>query len=210
VKIPLGALGGRSFLDTFNSDDGETAINAFFATAEEAQHGGAGAAPAAGFADLGAILHFDPSDLDSNRAGLISPNQHSRLWHRDELQLGGAAVAMIAGIIFNVALLAGWMGTVHGRGAGLGVALMLIGAILGWSSCVLWLDLASGAVAVAEGALTSTTTNSARSGTHYFFVIAGKRFAVPREAWAQAVDGRLTKAYYLRRSETLLSVEPSG
>lgn len=120
--------------------------------------------------------------------------------------MAGAAVCLIGGTAFNVALVAGWMGTIHGRGAGLGVAAMLLGGILGWSSWLLWLDLAAGNVVPLEGNLTTTTT-STRSGTNYYFVVAGKRFGVPHEAFADVREGK-RRLYYLRRSATLLSIEP--
>lgn len=180
------------------------AAAAYFASVEAFEHELSGKAPVE---DLGAVLHFDSADLDSNRAGQISPKQRTRLWHRDELQMAGAGVSMVGGIAFNVALLTGAM-TVHGKGAGIGVSLMLIGGIFGWTSWLLWLDLAAGNVASVEGDLTTTTT-STRSGMSYFFVIAGKRFGVPREAFAEVREGS-RRVYYLRHSGALLSIEPSA
>lgn len=179
------------------------AAAAYFASVEAFEREQSGKSP---MEDLGAILHFDGADLDANRAGQLSPQQRSRLWHRDELQLAGAGVSMAGGVAFNVALLAGWM-TVHGKGAGLGVSLMLIGGMFGWTSRLLWLDLAAGNVATLEGDLTTTSTSS-RSGMSYYFVISGKRFGVPRAAFAEVREGP-RRLYCLRRSGTLLSVEPA-
>src|SRR5207248_10729810 len=89
------------------------------------------------------------------RAGLLSAAQRSRLWRQDVLKMLGAAVCLVAGAMFNVALLAGWM-TAHGRGAALGVSLILVGLILAVWSAVTWLDLMPGSVLTAEGYLRPT------------------------------------------------------
>ena len=154
---------------------------------------------------IGEALQFDTADLDANRAGLISSSQHRRLWRRDAWQLAGAAASFVAGTIFNVALLAGWMGTVHGRGAGLGAGLMAIGVIIGYASITLWLDLLSRRVTTAEGAADVEETRG-RSGTQYHVRIAEARFDVPLQVYNEVGPGRW-KAYYLKRSNTLLSLE---
>src|SRR5579859_3384528 len=141
-------------------------------------------------------LQFDGADLDSNRAGLISSSQHRRLWRRDALQLAGAAAC----------LLAVGMGTVRGKGAGLGLALMAIGVILGYASVTLWLDLLSRRVATAEGSADLEETRG-RSGAQYFVRIADARFNVPLQVYSEVGPGRW-RAYYLQRSNTLLSLEP--
>src|SRR5579859_574188 len=151
-------------------------------------------------------LQFDGADLDSNRAGLISSSQHRRLWRRDAWQLAGAAACLLAGGVFNVALLAGWMGTVRGKGAGLGLALMAIGVILGYASVTLWLDLLPRRVATAEGSADLEETRG-RSGAQYFVRIADARFNVPLQVYSEVGPGRW-RAYYLQRSNTLLSLEP--
>ena len=154
---------------------------------------------------MGEALQFDAADLDSNRAGLISSSQHRRLWRRDAWQLAGAGTSFVAGSIFNIALIAGWMGTVHGRGAGLGLGLMLLGVIVGYASITLWLDLLSRRVTTAEGPA-DLEEKRGRSGTQYCVRIANARFDVPLQVYNEVGPGRW-KAYFLKRSNTLLSLE---
>ena len=203
--MPIEALRNRSFLDAYNGPDGEATAAGYFAALQTFEHD---MHPTnAGPEDLGRLLHFDATDLYANRAGLISPTQRTRLWHRDELQLAGAAICLLSGLAFNAALIAGWM-TIRGRGAGLGLVLMLLGGLLGALSWTLWTDLAAGSVVSVEGDLTTDMTSSMRGGTSYYFAINGMRFGVPKQAFEQLHEGK-RRLYYLKRSMTLLSVEPT-
>ncbi len=104
--------------------------------------------------DLGKIFHFDDADLDANRAGLLSASQRTRLWRQDMLKILGAAVCLVAGSVYNIGELAGWLPIpTHGRGAFLGIALILLGLVLAVWSAETWLDLTPGSVLVANGYL---------------------------------------------------------
>jgi hypothetical protein len=166
----------------------------------------AGQKPGSDPENLGQVFHYAEADLDTNRAGLISSSQRSRLWRRDMVQLVAAAACLAGGVLFNVGLLAGWF-TAHGKGAILGVALILVGVLFGWSSALLWLDLAGGRVATAEGELRTMERATPRSGNVFSFEIGGLSFSVPRSAYDQVHEGR-RRLYYLRRSGTLLALEP--
>lgn len=153
-------------------------------------------------------MHFGQADLDANRAGLLSAAQRQRLVRGDVLEGLAAAVCLVAGAIFNVALLAGWM-TAHGRGAALGVTLMVIGVLLGVWSWETWLDLATGNVLVAEGPLRATErVVTGRSGprTIYSFEVGGQTFDVPKAAHDEVHEGN-RRLYYLRHTRTVLSVD---
>ena len=201
VRIPIHALGERTFLDSLNGADGERVVADYFKRVEAFE----AVAPRPGPENLGPIFHYTDADLDSNRAGLISSSQRSRLWRRDMLQLVAAAASLVGGALFNVALLAGWF-TAHGKGAVLGIALILVGVLFGVMSGALWLDLAGGRVAVAEGEL-RTTERGTRYGVAYSLEVGGLSFSVPRSAHDQ-VHGGHRRVYYLRRSGTLLALEP--
>ena len=204
VRTPIPALGGNTFLDVINGADGETAVEDYFAKVEAFEH--PRPKPKPGAADLGHLLHFDGADLDSNRAGLISPSQRSRLWRRDMLQLVGASACLIGGIVFNVGLLAGWFAA-HGKGAGLGVALMLVGGLIGFASTLLWLDLATGQVSAVQGQLQMVVT-AGRSGMVHSIEVGGLSFTVSPQVYDQ-IPATPMRVYYLRRSRTLLALEPA-
>jgi hypothetical protein len=205
VRTPIPALEGRTFLDVINGADGETAVADYFAKVEAFEH--PGPKPKPGADDLGHLLHFDNADLDSNRAGLISAAQRSRLWRRDVLQLVGASACLIGGIVFNVGLLAGWF-TARGKGAALGVVLMFIGGLIGFSSTLLWLDLATGQVSTVQGQLQMVATAS-RSGMVHSFEVGGLSFTVSLQVYDQ-IPATPMRVYYLRRSRTLLALEPAS
>jgi len=204
VRTPIAALDGRTFLDVYNGTDGENAAADYFAKVEAFEHPGQKAKTSAG--DLGHVLHFDAADLDSNRAGLISTAQRSRLWRRDILQLAGASACLIGGVVFNVGLFVGWF-TAHGKGAGLGLAVMAVGVVIGFASALMWLDLSTGRVANVEGQLQMIERPS-RWGLVYSFEVGGLSFTIPREAYDQMPATRM-RIYYLRRSQTLLALEPA-
>lgn len=204
VRTPIAALNGRTFLDTINGGDAEAAIADYFGKVEAFEHPDRG--PKAGPVDLGQVLHFEDADLDSNRAGLISPSQRNRLWRRDMLQLVAASACLIGGVLFNVGLVAGWF-TAHGKGAGLGLALMAIAVVFGYASALLWLDLATGQVATAQGQL-QLVTRATRSGIVYAFEVGGLTFDIPGRAYDQ-ISAVPMRVYYLRRSQTLLALEPA-
>ena len=204
IRTPIAALDGRTFLDVYNGANGQAAVADYFAKVEAFEHPGQEAKPSA--EDLGNVLHFDAADLDSNRAGLISATQRSRLWRRDMLQLVGASAFLIGGIVFNVGLIAGWF-TAQGKGAGLGLALMAVGVVIGFASALMWLDLSTGRVATVEGQL-QMIERTTRSGIVYSFEVGGLSFTVPRRAYDQ-MPATPMRVYYLRRSQTLLSLEPA-
>ena len=83
----------------------------------------------------------------------------------------GAATCLVAGAVFTVALLAGWT-TVQGRGAALGVSLILLGLILAVWSADTWLDLTPRSVLTAEGYLRPTERIvSGRYGSRTIYAI---------------------------------------
>jgi hypothetical protein len=202
VRSPIAALDGRTFLEVINGADGEHAVTNYFERVEAFEH--PGPEPKPGSEDLGQLLHFDAADLDANRAGLISASQRSRLWRRDMLQLVAASACLIGGVLFNIGLLAGWF-TAHGKGAGLGLALMAVAVVFGYASTLLWVDLATGQVAKVEGRL-QMIERATRSGVVYSFEVEGLTFKVPRHAYDQ-ISAVLMRVYYLRRSQTLLALE---
>lgn len=187
-----------------NGTDGESAVADYFARVEAFEH--PGRKPEPGAEDLGHLLHFDGADLDSNRAGLISASQRKRFWRRDLLQLVAASACLIGGVLFNVGLIAGWF-TARGKGAGLGLALMALGVVFGFASALLWLDLATGKVAMVEGQL-QMIERSTRSGVVYSFEVGGLTFNVPSQAYGQ-IPVVPMRVYYLRRSQALLALEPA-
>lgn len=204
VKAPIPAFDGRTFLDVINGDDGQEVAARYFDDVEAFERPGHQSSSE----DLGRIFHFSEADLDSNRAGLLSPGQRTRLWRQDMLKMLGAAVCLVAGVLFNIALLAGWI-TAHGRGAGLGVALIVLGLVIAVWSAETWLDLAAGTVLTADGYLRATERiASGRYGptTTYCFEIAGQTFDVPKEAHDEVHQGK-RRLYYLRRTRTVLSVD---
>ena len=206
VKAPIQALNGRSFLDVINTDGGQEAVTKYFEQVEAFER----PTRQSGTEDLGRIFHFDQADLDTNRAGLLSPSQRTRLWHQDMLKMLGAAVCLVAGVLYNIALLAGWLTTpAHGRGAVLGVSLILLGLVLAAWSAETWLDLAPGSVLVADGYLRATERiASGRYGsrTVYCFEVDGQTFDVPQDAHDEVREGN-RRVYYLRRTRTVLSVD---
>ncbi|TMC83352.1 MAG: hypothetical protein E6J06_08820 [Chloroflexi bacterium] len=205
VRSPIQALDGRSFLEAINSDDGEKTVAHYFDSVETFERPTLQPGPE----NLRQIFHFDDADLDSNRAGLLSAAQRSRLWRQDVLKMLGAAVCLVAGVMFNVALLAGWM-TAHGRGAALGVSLILVGLILAVWSAETWLDLMPGSVLTAEGYLRPTERIvSGRYGpsTIYCIEIGNQTFDVPMAAHDAIREGK-RRLYYLHRTRTVLSVDP--
>ena len=206
VKAPIQALNGRSFLDVINKDGGQEAVAQYFERVEAFER----PARQSGTEDLGRIFHFDQADLDTNRAGLLSPSQRARLWHQDILKMLGAAVCLVAGVLYNVALLGGWLTTpAHGRGAVLGVSLIVLGLLLAVWSADTWLDLAPGSVLVADGHLRATERiASGRYGsrTVYCFEVDGQTFDVPRDAHDEVHEGN-RRVYYLRRTRSVLSVD---
>lgn len=205
VKTPVQALDARSFLDAINSEGGNEVVSRYFEQIEAFERK---IQPSA-TEDLGRIFHFDQADLDSNRAGLLSPIQRQRLWRQDMLRIVGAAVCLFAGVMFNIVLLVGWM-SVHGRGAALGVSLILLGLILAVWSAETWLDLAPGSVLVAEGRLRPTervVTGRYGARTVYCFEIGGQTFDVPKQAHDEVREGN-RRLYYLRRTRTVLSLDP--
>jgi len=204
VQTPIPALEGKTFLDVINSADGKAAVADYFAKVEAFEH--PSPKPKPGAEDLGHLLHFDSADLDSNRAGLISASQRSRLWRRDMLQLVGASACLIGGIVFNVGLFAGWF-TARGKGAGLGVALMLLGVLIGFASTLLWLDLATGQVSTVQGQLQMVVTAS-RSGLVHSIQVGGLSFTVSVQVYDHSPATPM-RVYYLRRSQTLLALEPA-
>jgi len=204
VQTPIAALDGRTFLDVLNGEDGESVVADYFAKVEAFEH--PGPKPKPGAEDLGHHLHFDDADLDSNRAGMISASQSSRLWRRDMLQLVAGSAFLIGGIAFNVGLLAGWF-TARGKGAGLGVALMLVGGLIGFASTLLWLDLATGQVSTVQGQLQMVET-AGRSGMVHSFEVGGLSFTVSVQVYDQ-IPATPMRVYYLRRSRTLLALEPA-
>ena len=214
VRTPIPDLGGRTFLEVINSSGGQRAVADYFERVSAFEHKlapqtfeSAPAARAAGPENLGPLLHFDDADLDANRAGSLSESQRKRLWRLEVLKVAGAAILLGAGALFNVALIAGWM-TAHGRGAGAGLGLMLIGIALAAISAPPWLDLARGKVMMAEGDLRATEQVT-RSSTIHYFTVDGMSFNVSKAAHDELRAGR-RRVYYLRRSKTLLSVEPSN
>ena len=204
VQAPVAALGGKTFLEVINSPGGEAVINDYFGKVEAFEHPSQPSKTSE--EDLGHVLHFDTVDLDSNRAGLISAAQRSRLWRRDMLQLAAASACLIGGIVFNVGLFAGWF-TAHGKGAGLGLALMAVGVVIGFASALMWLDLSTGRVATVEGQL-QTIERASRWGLVYSFEVGGLSFTIPRKAYDQMPAAPM-RVYYLRRSQTLLALEPA-
>ena len=205
VKSPIQALGGRSFLDVINSDDREKTMAQYFDSVEAFERPTLQPGPE----NLRESLHFDDADLDSNRAGVLSAAQRTRLWRQDMMKMLGAAVCLIAGMLFNIALLAGWM-TVHGRGVGVGVSLMLVGLILAVWSAETWLDLTPGSVLVAEGYLRPAeriVTGRYGSSTIVCVEIGNQTFDVPKAAHDAIREGK-RRLYYLRRTRTVLSVDP--
>lgn len=208
VKKAIPALDGRTFLDVVNSDGGDQIVAQYFGRVEAFEGPAAQPAPE----DLGKIFHFGEADLDANRAGLLSAPQRTRLWRQDMLKMLGAAVCLVAGTVYNIGELAGWLPLpTHGRGAVLGIALILLGLVLAVWSAETWLDLTPGSVLVAKGYLHQTLrTVSNRYGqpiTVYCFQIGNETFNVPIAAYDALHEGN-RRLYYLRRTRTVLSVEP--
>ncbi|HEX7264831.1 MAG TPA: hypothetical protein VF383_11690 [Candidatus Dormibacteraeota bacterium] len=207
VKKPIPALDGRTFLDVINGDGGDQIVAQYFGRVEAFEGPAAQPAPE----DLGKIFHFDEADLDANRAGLLSASQRTRLWRQDMLKILGAAVCLVAGTVYNIGELAGWLPVpTHGRGAVLGIALILLGLVLAVWSAQTWLDLTPGSVLVANGYLhQNQRTVSGRYGqpiTVYCFQIGNETFDVPIAAYDALHEGN-RRLYYLRRTRTVLSVE---
>lgn len=204
VRTPIAALDNETFLDVMNRDGGIDIARRYFEQVEAFER----PSQANGPEDLGHVFHFDAADLDANRAGLISGPQRSRLLRQDVVKLAAAAACLIAGTVFNIGLVVGWM-PFHGRGVALGLVLWVVGVILAVLSGQLWLDLARGTVTAAAGDLRSTErASSGRYGPsiHYFFEIDGQSFEVSRVAHDQVHEGK-RRLYYLPRSRTVLSVD---
>jgi hypothetical protein len=204
VRTPIAALDGRTFLEVANGTNGEDAVAAYFGRIEAFEQ--PYREPNSDWQGLGHTLRFDSADLDSNRADLVSPSQRSRLLRRDMLQLVAASACLIGGVLFNVGLIAGWF-TARGKGAGLGLALMALGVVVGFASALLWLDLATGKVAMIEGQL-QMIERSTRSGVVCSFQVGGLTFNVPSRAYDQ-IPAVPMREYYLRRSHALLALEPA-
>ena len=206
VKTPIQALDGRSFLDVVNRDDGKQAIAHYFERVEAFER----PTRQSGSEDLGTIFHFDGADLDANRAGLLSAAQRSRVWRQDIWRILGAAVCLVVGTAYTIGELAGWIPVpTRGRGAILGIALILLGLLLAVWSAQTWLDLANGNVLVADGYLRPTERiASGRYGasTVYCFDIGGQTFDVPKDAHDAVREGK-SRLYYLRHTRTVLSID---
>lgn len=204
VNTPIEALGGRSFLTVINGEGGDKAVAQYFDHIDAFERPDQPSGPE----DLGDLLHFDATDLDANRAGLLSGRQRQNLWRRDMLIILGAAGCLVGGAIFNIALLAHWM-TAHGRGAGLGVGLMFIGVLLAVWSAETWMDLATGNVLVAEGELhRAERIEAGRYGsrTIYSIEIGGQTLDVSKAVHDEIREGR-RRVYFLRHTRALLSVD---
>lgn len=214
MRTPIPDLGSRTFLDVINDAGGERSVSDYFDRVSAFEDkvaplasGRATAQRAAGPENLGPLLHFDDADLDANRAGVLSESQRKRLWRFEMLKVAGAAICLVGGALFNVALIAGWM-TARGRGAGAGLGLMLIGIVLAAISAATWLDLAQGKVITAEGDL-GVGEQVTRLSTIHYFTVNGMNFNVSKAAHDELREGR-RRVYYLRRTMTLLSIEPSN
>lgn len=208
VNAPIAALGDRTFLETLNGDDGAAEIARYFADVEafERPHRLASAQ------DLSTVFRFDATDLESNRAGRLSAAQRRRLWQVELWRLAGTLLSLAAGVAFSLTIGVGWMHTTTWRGAVAGLALVLVGVLLGVWSYEAWLDLASGRVLTVEGDLRTTEkVSSGRYGPyfHYLLDVGGKTFEVSKREWERVGEARM-RVYYLPRTNKLLSLEPSG
>lgn len=208
VNAPIAALGDRTFLETLNGDDGAVEIARYFADVEafERPHRLAAAQ------DLSSVFGFNQTDLEANRGGHLSVGQRRRLWRVELWRLAGTLISLAAGVGFSLAVAVGWMHTTTLRGAVPGLALVLVGILLGVWSYEAWLDLASGRVLTVEGDMRSTEEiSSGRYGTyfHYLLDVGGKTFEVSRGAWERVGQARM-RVYFLPRTNKLLSLEPSG
>lgn len=204
VRTPIAALENETFLGVMNRDGGLDIARRYFEQVEAFERPSGANEPE----DLGRIFRFDATDLDANRAGLISGPQRTRLLRQDVVKVVASAGCLIAGTVFNIGLVVGWI-PVHGRGAALGLALWAVGVILAVLSGQLWLDLAGGTVNAAAGDLRSTeraSTGRYGPSIHYFFEIDGQSFEVSRVAHDQVHEGK-RHLYYLPRSRTVLSVD---
>lgn len=205
VKTRVEALGQRTFLDVINEDGGEEEVAKYFDQVEAFERPAHDAEPEG----LGRIFHYDEVDFDSNRAGLLSNSQRSRLWRQEVLKIVAAAACLVGGTAFNIALVGGWMHA-NARGRILGLGLWAVGLVLAVWSMEIWLDLAAGTVLVAEGDLKATERmSSGRYGPSitYLFEINGQTFPVSKEAHDRLREGK-RRLYYLRRSGTILSLDP--
>ncbi len=84
---------------------------------------------------------------------------------------------------------------------------MAVGVVIGFASALLWWDLATGQVATSDGQL-QMVVQSSRSGMVYSFEVGGRSFTIPRAAYDQ-IPATPMRVYYLRRSQTLLALEPA-
>jgi len=74
------------------------------------------------------------------------------------------------------------------------------------SSWPLWVDLAAGRAAPLDGELTTDELHT-RWGDSYYFLIDDAHMRVPFAAYERVIKGP-RRAYFLPRSNTLLSIEP--
>ena len=165
-----------------------------------------------GRGDLGWILNFKEADLEANRAGQISVSQGRRLWRQEILKLVVAFVLLVGGSLSIVSYEAGWIAvSTKAKGVAVGVVLLLFGALFVWMSAVLWLDLLTGQVSTVEDEVRPHEANTGRGGPVYSLNLPGLSFRVPYAAFneVQQRPGR-RRVHYLKRSKTLLSIEPIG
>jgi hypothetical protein len=153
-------------------------------------------------ANLEHALHFGEGDLQANRDGRLSSSQRARLWGQDWFKLLTGTLCLVAGAAFQVGVLEGWT-HVQGRGAALGFAVIAVGLMVLAISALQSLDLMSGKVSVEDGEL-----HWAGSSLLYQLVINGVTFNVPKTVYDTVNKGHW-RIYYLHRSQTVVSMEPS-
>ena len=146
-------------------------------------------------------LHFSETDLEANRAGRLTATQRARLWGQDWIKLLAGASCLAVGVVFQIGVFVGWM-PVHGRGAALGFGLIALGVIVLAISALQSLDLINGSVSTAEGVL-----GFGDAPLLYQVVVNGVTFNVPKTVFDTVTEVRW-RVYYLRRSQTVLSMEP--
>lgn len=167
--------------------------------------------------ELAQALGFAVSDLKSNRAGRVGPQQISYQYRAIArataislvlalVAAGSVAAAIAVGITTLIALAA----LVLAAGC---VALIGVGA---WYNVPVWKDVQAGAVSSVEGFVKGAerkTDIRTRYGmsipvwTYYWTVDNGQRFWVPGKAYAVLTPARY-RLFFLPSSRRIVGVEP--